>query len=428
MCELYRYSMIEKDDNGNPKALVIKELFLGFHEAKDQTALAMSKQIIKSINDKNIPLNKCRGQGYDGANTMEGTYGGVQKLIKDIEPNAVCVHCAAHNLNLVLNDAVREILISWPLDRPMCYVRCDGEHPAANCKRLRENKPTCANCAGPHTVNDRRCPVFRRKARARELKIPPALQGKDLRRPEAKKGFQDPPQEGNTMMERKHAPPTPHRKVETDPSPGIKETMGLVQRVESTKNPEQLPIDSTPQCPTQQMLPKIKRGKRSKIRRKVLQQQQQRQQQPTEPRATATMRQCPPTPTTTTSTNAPGGSQSENSHVRHDKDAHSNTSLNQDRPGPDTEHSGGPDTRGDVLDLRILYWNPGGIIEKTRKLCDIAQLEDAHIILLGKTKLRPEQELRIPNFFAYRRNEISALRPAYRGTAVLIRRDLMHEA
>ncbi|GBP12640.1 hypothetical protein EVAR_10293_1 [Eumeta japonica] len=52
---------------------------------------------------------QCRGQGYDGANTMEGT-GGVQKLIKDIEPNAVCVHCAAHNLNLVLNDAVREVL------------------------------------------------------------------------------------------------------------------------------------------------------------------------------------------------------------------------------------------------------------------------------------------------------------------------------
>lgn len=37
-----------------------------FHEVKDQTALAMSKQIIKSINDKNIPLNKCRGQGYAG--------------------------------------------------------------------------------------------------------------------------------------------------------------------------------------------------------------------------------------------------------------------------------------------------------------------------------------------------------------------------
>lgn len=41
---------------------------------------------------------------------MKGTYGGVQKLIKDIEPNAVYVHCAAHNLNLVLNDAVREVI------------------------------------------------------------------------------------------------------------------------------------------------------------------------------------------------------------------------------------------------------------------------------------------------------------------------------
>ncbi|GBP04903.1 Zinc finger MYM-type protein 1 [Eumeta japonica] len=104
MCELYRYCMIEKDGNEIPKALVIKESFLGFHEVKDQTALAMSKQIIKSINDRNIPLNKCR------ANTMKGTYGGIQKLIKDIEPNAVYVHCAAHNLNLVLNDAVREVL------------------------------------------------------------------------------------------------------------------------------------------------------------------------------------------------------------------------------------------------------------------------------------------------------------------------------
>ncbi|GBP16393.1 Probable RNA-directed DNA polymerase from transposon X-element [Eumeta japonica] len=65
---------------------------------------------------------------------------------------------------------------------------------------------------------------------------------------------------------------------------------------------------------------------------------------------------------------------------------------------------------------------------KTRELRDLVQLEDAHIILLGEKKLRPEQELRILNFFAYRRDEISARGPAYRGTAVLIRRDIMHEA
>ncbi|GBP77241.1 hypothetical protein EVAR_13264_1 [Eumeta japonica] len=81
-----------------------------------------------------------------------------------------------------------------------------------------------------------------------------------------------------------------------------------------------------------------------------------------------------------------------------------------------------------LKEAMILYWNPGGIIGKTRELRDLAQLGDAHIILLGETKLRPEQELRIPNFFAYRRDEISARGPAYRGTAVLIRRDLMHKA
>ncbi|KAK5643545.1 hypothetical protein RI129_007390 [Pyrocoelia pectoralis] len=52
----------------------------------------MSKQIIKFINDTNIVLNKCRGQGHDGGNNMKGSYGGVQKLIRDIEPNAVYVH------------------------------------------------------------------------------------------------------------------------------------------------------------------------------------------------------------------------------------------------------------------------------------------------------------------------------------------------
>ncbi|GBP76205.1 hypothetical protein EVAR_74687_1 [Eumeta japonica] len=100
----------------------------------------------------------------------------------------------------------------------------------------------------------------------------------------------------------------------------------------------------------------------------------------------------------------PGGGQSKNSHVRDDKDTRHNTPLNQDWAGSDARYSGRPDIRGDVLNLRIIYWNPGGIIGKTRELRDLAQLEDAHIILLGETKLRPEQELKIPNFFAYRRD------------------------
>ena len=69
----------------------------------------MTGHLLKSIKDKHIPINRCRGQGYGGANTIKGIYGGVQKLIKDIEPNAVYVHCTAHNLNLVVNDSVKEV-------------------------------------------------------------------------------------------------------------------------------------------------------------------------------------------------------------------------------------------------------------------------------------------------------------------------------
>ncbi|CAI6372764.1 unnamed protein product [Macrosiphum euphorbiae] len=38
---------------------------------------------------------------------MSGTYSGLQKRINDIVPNAMYVHCCAHNLNLVVCDAAK---------------------------------------------------------------------------------------------------------------------------------------------------------------------------------------------------------------------------------------------------------------------------------------------------------------------------------
>nr|CAI5870214.1 unnamed protein product [Callosobruchus analis] len=40
---------------------------------------------------------------------MSSVYGGLQTLIKELAPNADYVHCAAHALNLVLNDATRDV-------------------------------------------------------------------------------------------------------------------------------------------------------------------------------------------------------------------------------------------------------------------------------------------------------------------------------
>lgn len=49
-------------------------------------------------------LLQCHGQGYDGAKVMSGAYGGVQTFIRQEQPNAIYVHCTAHNLNLTIND------------------------------------------------------------------------------------------------------------------------------------------------------------------------------------------------------------------------------------------------------------------------------------------------------------------------------------
>nr|CAI5841997.1 unnamed protein product [Callosobruchus analis] len=86
----------------------LKELLLkpkGFIAVTDCSAAGLKTVILNLTKEYGIDLTKCRGQGYDVANVMSGVYGGLQTLIKEHAPNADYVHCAAHALNLVLNDA-----------------------------------------------------------------------------------------------------------------------------------------------------------------------------------------------------------------------------------------------------------------------------------------------------------------------------------
>ncbi|GBP67644.1 RNA-directed DNA polymerase from mobile element jockey [Eumeta japonica] len=95
-------------------------------------------------------------------------------------------------------------------------------------------------------------------------------------------------------------------------------------------------------------------------------------------------------------------------------------------PNPNSAASTAPYPRKTPSSLRVMHWNAGGISGKTQDLRTLVQSQDIHVVLLGETKLRSRQELWLPNFFVYRRDEVSPHGIAYRGTAVLVRRDVVH--
>lgn len=106
---IFRYISITENDDRVPKEIKICESFLGFISVADCSAEGLKTEILNTIKEYGIDLSKCRGQGYDGANVMSGVYGGLQALIKEHAPNADYVHCAAHALNLILNDAAKRV-------------------------------------------------------------------------------------------------------------------------------------------------------------------------------------------------------------------------------------------------------------------------------------------------------------------------------
>jgi hypothetical protein len=91
---------------------VIHETFLGFVVVTDSSARGITTTVTSFLAHLDLQISKVRGQGYDGASVMSGVHGGVQKIFRDSVADGQpvpFVHCASHNLNLVLNDAVRAV-------------------------------------------------------------------------------------------------------------------------------------------------------------------------------------------------------------------------------------------------------------------------------------------------------------------------------
>ncbi|XP_033224399.1 uncharacterized protein LOC117177677 [Belonocnema kinseyi] len=107
LSQVFRFVKIIYDEKGQPIDLHIAEVFTSFTPVNDQSSLGLEKLLTDCLEKMSLDLRKCRGQEYDdGATVLSGSYSGLQKRIKDLAPHAHLVHCAVHNLNLVLQDAV----------------------------------------------------------------------------------------------------------------------------------------------------------------------------------------------------------------------------------------------------------------------------------------------------------------------------------
>lgn len=80
----------------------IREEFLGFIAVERITGEALSTALLSWLEENDVDIRFCRGQGYDGASSMSSSIVGVQARIRQVCPLALYTHCQSHQLNLCI--------------------------------------------------------------------------------------------------------------------------------------------------------------------------------------------------------------------------------------------------------------------------------------------------------------------------------------
>jgi hypothetical protein len=83
----------------------INERFVKFVQCEGVTGEALAKNIKDTLQEVGLPVENCRGQGYDGASAMSSKSKGVCGRILKKNPKALYVHCSSYRLNLVVAKA-----------------------------------------------------------------------------------------------------------------------------------------------------------------------------------------------------------------------------------------------------------------------------------------------------------------------------------
>ncbi|XP_031781025.2 zinc finger MYM-type protein 1-like [Nasonia vitripennis] len=88
---------------------VVKEHFMEFCNTGNTKSETLLKIVTEYLAKITLSINDLRGQCYDGASNVSGKITGLQTRIRELEPRALFVHCSAHSLNLVVQDALEDI-------------------------------------------------------------------------------------------------------------------------------------------------------------------------------------------------------------------------------------------------------------------------------------------------------------------------------
>ncbi|XP_026811042.1 zinc finger MYM-type protein 1-like [Rhopalosiphum maidis] len=91
------------------KDLSPAEVFLGFYKTENTDGETLSMLIKSTLVSHGLKIENLRGQCYDGAASMRGSYKGVQARIKEENHLAMYIHCNAHILNLCLIDLAKQV-------------------------------------------------------------------------------------------------------------------------------------------------------------------------------------------------------------------------------------------------------------------------------------------------------------------------------
>ncbi|XP_046621107.1 zinc finger MYM-type protein 1-like [Neodiprion virginianus] len=87
----------------------VKKIFIGFYHTPNTKSSTLLKIVEDVPSRYNLQFCNLRGQCYEGAAAMSGKISGLQKRVREIEPRALYVHCTAHSLNRVAQDAMKNI-------------------------------------------------------------------------------------------------------------------------------------------------------------------------------------------------------------------------------------------------------------------------------------------------------------------------------